>query len=181
MEIEIGLQIVFLNPVSHIYVLYFCSDARPISWHKKRDQKSRIVKECLEMARRRESRLGQSCTSLQRGRVLERRDCDRHDLDSKPTRAILLCLWKRHFTVLYPAWWSWRAILNKSPISIKNFKRTAISWHLRKQVGVIACPMYLRLHRFPVNQEDKHREKIKKSLRRFSTSPEVKYGDKIKK
>ena len=27
---------------------------------------------------------------------LERRDCDRHGLRSKPTRAILLCPWKRH-------------------------------------------------------------------------------------
>ena len=27
-------------------------------------------------------------------------------------------------------------------ISLLNSKRTAISWHLRKQVGVIAYPMY---------------------------------------
>ena len=37
---------------------------------------------------------------------LERRNCDRHGLGSKPTRAILLCPWKRHFTALSPAWWS---------------------------------------------------------------------------
>ena len=34
---------------------------------------------------------------------LKRRDCDRHGLGSKPTHAILLCLWKRHFTALSPA------------------------------------------------------------------------------
>ena len=27
-------------------------------------------------------------------------------------------------------------------MKLKNFNRIAISWHLRKQVGVIACPMY---------------------------------------
>ena len=35
---------------------------------------------------------------------LKRRDCDRHGLGSKPTRAIPLCLWERHFTALSPAW-----------------------------------------------------------------------------
>ena len=29
---------------------------------------------------------------------LERRAHDQYDLGSKPTRAILLCPWKRHFT-----------------------------------------------------------------------------------
>ena len=29
---------------------------------------------------------------------LERRTSDQHGLGSKPTRAILLCPWKRHFT-----------------------------------------------------------------------------------
>ena len=50
---------------------------------------------------------------------LERRDCDQHGLASKPTRAILLCPWKRHFTAVSPAWWSWQAVLNFSHISIK--------------------------------------------------------------
>ena len=50
---------------------------------------------------------------------LERRDCDRRGLGSKPTRAILLCPWKRHFLALSPAWWSWQAVLNYSHISIK--------------------------------------------------------------
>ena len=43
---------------------------------------------------------------------LKRRDRDRHSVGSKPTRAILLCLWERHFTALSPAWWSWQAVLN---------------------------------------------------------------------
>ena len=50
---------------------------------------------------------------------LKRRAYDRHGLDSKPTRAILLCPWERHFTALSPAWWSWKAVLNYSHISIK--------------------------------------------------------------
>ena len=35
--------------------------------------------------------------------LLERGDCDQHDLSSKPTRAILLCPWERHFTSISPA------------------------------------------------------------------------------
>ena len=31
---------------------------------------------------------------------LKRRDCDRHDLSSKPTRVILFCFWKRHFPLI---------------------------------------------------------------------------------
>ena len=31
---------------------------------------------------------------------------DQHGLGSKPTCAILLCSWERHFTALSPAWWS---------------------------------------------------------------------------
>ena len=27
-------------------------------------------------------------------------------------------------------------------VKLKNFNRTVISWHLRKQIGVIACHMY---------------------------------------
>ena len=50
---------------------------------------------------------------------LERRACDQHGLGSKPTRAILLCPWERHFTALSPAWWSWQAILYFNHISIK--------------------------------------------------------------
>ena len=43
---------------------------------------------------------------------LKRRDCDEHGLGSKPTRAILLCPWKRHVIALSPALWSWQAVLN---------------------------------------------------------------------
>ena len=50
---------------------------------------------------------------------LERRAYDQHGLGSKPTRAILLCPWERHFTAHSPAWWSWQAVLNYSHISIK--------------------------------------------------------------
>ena len=32
---------------------------------------------------------------------LERRDCDRHGLGSKPTRAIPLCPWERHLTAVF--------------------------------------------------------------------------------
>ena len=66
---------------------------------------------------------------------------DQHSLGSKPTCAILLCPWERHFTAHSPAWWSWQAVLNYSYISI-NYKRTAISWYLWKQVGVVAYLMY---------------------------------------
>ena len=50
---------------------------------------------------------------------LEHRARDQNGLGSKPTRAILLCRWERHFTALSPAWWSWQAVLNYSHISIK--------------------------------------------------------------
>ena len=50
---------------------------------------------------------------------LERWDCDRYGLSSKPTGAILLFPWKRHFTAHFSAWWSWQAVLNFSHISIK--------------------------------------------------------------
>ena len=50
---------------------------------------------------------------------LKHRTDDQHGLGSKPTRAILLCPWERHFTAFSPAWWSWQAVLNYSHISIK--------------------------------------------------------------
>ena len=50
---------------------------------------------------------------------LKRQACDQHDLGSKPTHAILLCPWERHFTTHFPAWWSWQAVLNYSHISTK--------------------------------------------------------------
>ena len=48
---------------------------------------------------------------------LKPRPYDQLDLGSKPTRAILLCPWKRHFTAFFPAWWSWQAVLNYNHIS----------------------------------------------------------------
>ena len=50
---------------------------------------------------------------------LERRDCERLSLGSKPNRAILLCTWKRHFTALSPAWLSWQAVLSFSRVFMK--------------------------------------------------------------
>ena len=35
---------------------------------------------------------------------LKHRTDDQHGLSSKPTCAILLCPWERHFTALSPAW-----------------------------------------------------------------------------
>ena len=68
-------------------------------------------------------RCGSTCDPCQYvGSVVEwlkRRACDQHGLGSKPTRAILLCPWERHFTAHSPAWWSWQAVLNYSNISIK--------------------------------------------------------------
>ena len=50
---------------------------------------------------------------------LKRRARDQHGLGSKPSRAILLCPWERHFKALSPAWWPWQAVLHYSDISIK--------------------------------------------------------------
>ena len=50
--------------------------------------------------------------SRQRGRVVKAPARDQHGVGSKPTRAILLCPWERHFTALSLAWWSWQAVLN---------------------------------------------------------------------
>ena len=50
---------------------------------------------------------------------LRHRAHDQHGLGSKPTHAILLCPWERHFVAHSPAWWSWQAVLNYSHISIK--------------------------------------------------------------
>ena len=80
-------------------------------------------------------------------RCLKRRDCERHGLGSKPTRSILLCPWKKHFTALCSVWQSWHAVLDFSYVSIKlktemkNFYCTAISGHFRKQSGrVVKAP-----------------------------------------
>ena len=72
---------------------------------------------------------------------LKRRACDQHGLSSKPTRAILLCPWERHFTALSLAWWSWQAVLRYSHISIKLQADGNISAS-PKAGRVIAYPMY---------------------------------------
>ena len=50
---------------------------------------------------------------------LKRRARDQHGFGSKPTCAILLCHWERHFTAHSPSWWFWQAVLNYSHISIE--------------------------------------------------------------
>ena len=72
---------------------------------------------------------------------LKRRACDQHGLGSKPTHAILLCPWERHFTAHYPAWWSWQAVLNYSHISIKLQADSNILVSPEAGRG-IAYPMY---------------------------------------
>ena len=72
---------------------------------------------------------------------LKRRVYDQHGLGSKPIRAILLYPAKdtlRHFPLLGGVGKQFYI----SVISLLNFKQTAISWHLRKLVGVIAYLMY---------------------------------------
>ena len=54
----------------------------------------------------------------QRGRVHRYRD--RHGLDSKSTRTILLHSWEKRFTILSPVRRSWQAVLNFIHISLKN-------------------------------------------------------------
>ena len=81
---------------------------------------------------------------------LERRDCDRPGLGSKPTRAILLCPLERHLWALSPAWWPLQAVINFSHISlklkknkIKNFKRTAIAILASPEAGRGNCLPYV--------------------------------------
>ena len=62
-------------------------------------------------------------------------------LGSKPTLAILLFALERHFTALSLL----GGLCKQFQISVMsplNFKRTAIFWYLRKQVGVLAYPSY---------------------------------------
>ena len=71
---------------------------------------------------------------------LKRCAYDQHSLGSKPTRGILLCSWKRHFTALSPAWWSWQAVLNYSRISIK----------LQADNNILASPEAGRIIAYPM-------------------------------
>ena len=97
----------------------------------------------------------------QRGRVVKAPGSWPHGIGSKPTRAFLLCPWKRHFTAHSPAWWCWQAVLNYSHISIKLQADSNILVS-PEAGGVIVYPMYQRLRRFPASQEDKYRDKINK-------------------
>ena len=83
---------------------------------------------------------------------LKRRARDQHGLGSKPTRAILLCPWERHFTAHSPAWWSWQAVLNYSHISIKLQADSNIL--VSPEAGWGNClPYFLRVRR--INKEIK--------------------------
>ena len=75
--------------------------------------------------------------------------CDRDDIGSKPTRAIFLYHWEKKLyntspcLVVLASSSKFQSCLNKN---IKNqnkkFQPDSNIWHLWKQVGVIACPMY---------------------------------------
>ena len=92
---------------------------------------------------------------------LERRAYDQHGFASKPTCAIPLCPWERQFTALFPAWWSWQAILNYSHISIKLPAYSNILVSPEAGRGNY-LPYVLALPSFPASQEDKYRDKIDK-------------------
>ena len=72
---------------------------------------------------------------------LKCRTDNQHGLSSKPTCAILLCPWERHFTALSPAWWSWQAVPNYCNISTKLLADSNIL--ASPEAGqVIVYPMY---------------------------------------
>ena len=76
---------------------------------------------------------------------------------------VLLCPWERHFMTLSPAWWSWQAVLNYSHISIKVHEDSNIL--ASPKAGWGNClPYILASLCFPVNQENKYRDKIKKII-----------------
>ena len=86
---------------------------------------------------------------------LKHRADDQYGLGSKPTGAILLCPWERHFTALSPAWWSWQAVLNYSNISTKLLADSNILASLKAGWG--NCLPYILAP--PASQEDKYRDK----------------------
>ena len=101
-------------------------------------------------------------------------DCDRHGLGLKPTRAILLCTWERHFTALSFAWWSWQPFLNllylyktkKKFIYIKFQRKNNIFASSETSQG-ITCPVYsaIFLRRFSASQDDRYGDKINNKIR----------------
>ena len=72
---------------------------------------------------------------------LKRQDCNRHGLDSKPTRAVLLCPWEKHFTALFYAWCFGQALLNQSHVSIKFQANTNIL--ASPEAGRVNCLPYV--------------------------------------
>ena len=107
-----------------------------VSYHCRR------VKNKIE--RKRKKRTNNPMRKITKIEWLACRGRNQHGLGLKPARAILFGSWD---TTHSHAWWSWQAVLNfshiyiKLKIKLKSFNRTVISWHLRKQVRVIACPM----------------------------------------
>ena len=92
---------------------------------------------------------------------LKRRARDQHGLGSKPTRAILLCPWERHFTAFSPAWWSWQTVLNYSQISIKLQADSSIL--ASPEAGRGNClPYVLAPPSLSCESKDKYRDKNKK-------------------
>ena len=95
---------------------------------------------------------------------LKRQASDQHSISSKPTRAILLCPWERHFTAYSPAWWSWQAVLNYSHISIKLQLDSNILVSLK--AGRSNCLPYVLVPLLlSCKEEDKYRDKKKKKKR----------------
>ena len=96
----------------------------------------------------------------------ERRYCDhhrlvQHGLGSKPTCAILLCSWERHFMAHSPAWVSEQAVLTFIFISRKTNKEKEIASG-QQYLGISEstsgkpddfCPMYsvFPMYSFPAS------------------------------
>ena len=81
---------------------------------------------------------------LSAGSVVECLKCrtdDRHGLGTKPTWAILLCPWERHFTTPSPAWWSLASSYKLQYISTKSLADGNIL--ASPEQGRVNClPMY---------------------------------------
>ena len=88
-----------------------------------------------------------------------------HGLGSKPTRAILLPPWERHFTAHSPVWWFWQVVLNYSRISIK-FQANSNILEFPEAGRGNCLPYVLAPPSFPASQEDKYRDKINKIIKK---------------
>ena len=95
---------------------------------------------------------------------LKRRDRDRHGLGSKPSRDFWLCPWERGLTALFPVWWwSWQAAQIKVISLLKISSGPQYLGNSKSRTEIFACLMY-SLRCFPAGQEDKYRDKNKKSF-----------------